>query len=177
MSMAQFIIVDEAAILHNLSFILGHRKHIELDLGHLTILQDIRLDIVELILGECLTDAWYVDVVADLELIRLALQVERYHTPVHAVTSITLGRILLRDVCESTENTLAGSRLLASSMGAGGQGLAFTYYSSRHYFRNAEFLSLGKDGSAIEISTALAPGRYHSKASLALRDVMHEILM
>lgn len=68
------------------------------------------------------------------------------------------------------------SVLLASSLGAAGQGLAFTYYSSRHYFRNAEFLSLGKDGGTIEISTALAPGRYHSKATLALRDVMHEIL-
>ncbi|HCS68121.1 MAG TPA: LysR family transcriptional regulator [Oribacterium sp.] len=68
------------------------------------------------------------------------------------------------------------SVLLASSMGAAGQGLAFTYYSSRHYFRNAEFLSLGKDGGTIEISTALAPGRYHSKATLALQEVMHEIL-
>lgn len=68
------------------------------------------------------------------------------------------------------------SVLLASSMGASGQGLAFTYYSSRHYFRHAEFLSLGKDGGTIEVSTALAPGRYHSKATLALREVMHDIL-
>lgn len=68
------------------------------------------------------------------------------------------------------------SVLLASSLGAAGQGLAFTYYSSRHYFRNAEFLSLGKDGSAIDIATALTPGRYHSKAALALDEVMHEVL-
>ncbi len=68
------------------------------------------------------------------------------------------------------------SVLLASSLGAAGQGLAFTYYSSRHYFRNAEFLSLGKDGSTIEIATALTPGRYHSKAALALDRIMHEVL-
>ena len=37
---------------------------------------------------------------------------ERDHTPVHAVTSVTLGCILLRDVCEGTEYTLAGSGLL-----------------------------------------------------------------
>ena len=78
----------------------------------MTILQHIGLDVVELILAECLTDARYVDVVTDLEAVRLTLQVERDHTPVHAVTSVTLGCILLRDVCEGTEYTLAGSGLL-----------------------------------------------------------------
>lgn len=31
------------------------------------------------------------------------------------------------------------SALMSAAMGAAGLGLAFTYYSSRHYFRNAEF--------------------------------------
>ena len=78
----------------------------------MTILQHIGLDVVELILAECLADARYIDVITDLEAVRLALQVERHHAPVHAVTSVTLGCILLRDVCEGTEYTLAGSGLL-----------------------------------------------------------------
>ena len=110
--MAQPVKVDKAAIHDDSPLVLGHRKDIELDLGRLTILQNISLDIVEFILRECLTDAWYVDVVADLEAVRLTLQVERDHTPVHAVTSVTLGCILLRDVGEGTEYTLAGSGLL-----------------------------------------------------------------
>lgn len=34
---------------------------------------------------------------------------------------------------------------MASALAAAGHGLAFTYYSSRHYFRDAKFLSLGAD--------------------------------
>lgn len=71
-------------------------------------------------------------------------------------------------------NTL--SALFAASLAANGQGLAFTYYSSRHYFRNAEFLSLGKDAPSIDLVTAMSPDRYHSKAALALNDVIHQIL-
>lgn len=40
------------------------------------------------------------------------------------------------------------SALFAASMGSGGIGLAFTYYSSRRYFQGAEFISLGKDGTS-----------------------------
>lgn len=68
------------------------------------------------------------------------------------------------------------SALMAAGLGASGQGLAFTYYSSRHYFRNAEFLSLGEDRTSIQLAVALPPGRYHSKATKALRDVMMKIL-
>ncbi|ETP71677.1 transcriptional regulator [Lachnospiraceae bacterium JC7] len=71
-------------------------------------------------------------------------------------------------------NTL--SALFAASLAANGQGLAFTYYSSRHYFRNAEFLSLGKDAPSIDLVTAMSPDRYHSKAALALNDVIQQIL-
>lgn len=66
--------------------------------------------------------------------------------------------------------------LMAAALAAAGHGLAFTYYSSRHYFRDAEFLSLGSDGAAVELATALAPGRYHSKAALALQEVLLTVL-
>ena len=65
---------------------------------------------------------------------------------------------------------------MAAGLSASGQGLAFTYYSSRHYFRNAEFLSLGEDRTSIQLAVALPPGRYHSNATKALRDVMMKIL-
>lgn len=66
--------------------------------------------------------------------------------------------------------------LMAAALGAAGHGLAFTYYSSRHYFRDAEFLSLGADGASISLATALSPGRYHSKAALALEKVIKKVL-
>ena len=68
------------------------------------------------------------------------------------------------------------SALMAAAMGAAGLGLAFTYYSSRHYFRNAEFLSLGKESTFIDLGIALPPGSYHSRASLALKDTLMEVL-
>lgn len=55
-------------------------------------------------------------------------------------------------------------------------GWPFTYYSSRHYFRDAKFLSLGADGASVGIATALPPGRYHSKAALALQEVLLKVL-
>ena len=64
----------------------------------------------------------------------------------------------------------------AAAMGAAGLGLAFTYYSSRHYFRNAEFLSLGKESTFIDLGIALPPGSYHSRAALALKDTLMEVL-
>jgi DNA-binding transcriptional LysR family regulator len=68
------------------------------------------------------------------------------------------------------------SAFFAAAMGAAGLGLAFTYYSSRHYYRNASFLSLGEDGVFLELGLAMPPGRYHSRAALALRDVMIRVL-
>ena len=53
--MAQPVKVDKAAIHDDSPLVLGHRKDIELDLGRLTILQNISLDIVEFILRECIT--------------------------------------------------------------------------------------------------------------------------
>ena len=66
--------------------------------------------------------------------------------------------------------------LFAAAMAAAGQGISFTYYSSRHYFRNAAFLSLAKEESYIDLAIALAPGRYHSKAALALKEVIFLIM-
>ena len=66
--------------------------------------------------------------------------------------------------------------LMAAALAAAGHGLAFTYYSSRHYFRDAHFLSLGSDGASAELAAALAPGRYHSKAALALQEVLLKVL-
>ena len=53
--------------------------------------------------------------------------------------------------------------LFAAAMAAEGQGLAFTYYSSRRYFHDAVFLNIGDDAPSIELAVALSPGRYHSK--------------
>ena len=66
--------------------------------------------------------------------------------------------------------------LMAAALGAAGHGLAFTYYSSRHYFRDAKFLSLGADGASVGLATALPPGRYHSKAALAIQEVLLKVL-
>lgn len=68
------------------------------------------------------------------------------------------------------------SALLAAAMAAAGRGLAFTYYSSRHYFRNAEFLSLGAEGASVDLGIALPPGRYHSRATLALEEILMKVL-
>ena len=65
--------------------------------------------------------------------------------------------------------------LFAAAMAAEGQGLAFTYYSSRHYFSNAEFISIKNENPFIELAVALSPGRYHSNAALALKDVIFEV--
>jgi len=78
----------------------------------------------------------------------------------------------LRPVSYNSELTA----LLAASLGAAGQGLAFTYYSSRHYFRDAEFLSLGTAASSVSLEIAMPPGRYHSKAAQIVRDVFFAIL-
>ena len=66
--------------------------------------------------------------------------------------------------------------LMAAALGAAGHGLAFTYYSSRHYFRDAKFLSLGADGASVRLATALPAGRYHAKAALALQEVLLKVL-
>ena len=68
------------------------------------------------------------------------------------------------------------SAFLAASMGAAGLGLAFTYYCAKNYYNHAEFLSLGEDGIIIDLGVSLAPGRYHSKAALALKDTLFEVL-
>lgn len=65
---------------------------------------------------------------------------------------------------------------MAASMGAAGLGLAFTYYSARNYYSHAEFLSLGEEGTIIDLGVSLAPERYHSKATLALRKTMVQVL-
>ncbi len=68
------------------------------------------------------------------------------------------------------------SALFASALGSYGQGLAFTYYSSRHYFRNATFISLGREAPSVNLGIALPPGRYHSKATLAFARVLEMVL-
>ena len=68
------------------------------------------------------------------------------------------------------------SAFFAASMGAAGLGLAFTYYCAAAAYPDAEFLSLGEEGTIIDLGVSLAPGRYHSKAAIALRDVMFGVL-
>ncbi len=68
------------------------------------------------------------------------------------------------------------SALFAAALGAHGQGLAFTYYSSRHYFRHAEFISLGEEAPSVNLGIALSPGHYHSKATLAFAEVLETVL-
>ena len=68
------------------------------------------------------------------------------------------------------------SAFMAASMGAAGLGLAFTYYCAQNYYSHAEFLSLGEEGTIIDLGVTLAPERYHSKAALALRNTMLKVL-
>ena len=68
------------------------------------------------------------------------------------------------------------SAFLAASMGAMGLGLAFTYYCAKNYYSNAEFLSLGEKGTLIDLGVSLAPGRYHSRATIALKETLFEVL-
>ena len=65
---------------------------------------------------------------------------------------------------------------MAASMGAAGLGLAFTYYCAKRAYPDAEFLSLGEEGTLVDLGVCLAPGRYHSKAAIALRDTMFRVL-
>ena len=68
------------------------------------------------------------------------------------------------------------SAFMAASLGAAGLGLAFTYYCAERAYPEAEFMSLGENGTIIELGVCLAPGRYHSKAALALRETMISVL-
>lgn len=68
------------------------------------------------------------------------------------------------------------SAFFAASLGAAGLGLAFTYWCARRAYPEAVFLSLGEEGTIIELGICLAPGRYHSKAALALRETMIRML-
>lgn len=68
------------------------------------------------------------------------------------------------------------SAFFAATLGAEGLGLAFTYYCANVCFPEAEFLSLGEEGAIIDLGVCLAPGRYHSKAAVALRDVFFKVL-
>ena len=85
-------------------------------------------------------------------------------------------RIFNRNGVQPIASNRALSALMSAAMGAAGLGLAFTYYSSRHYFRNAEFLSLGAESAFVDLGIALPPGRYHSRAALALKDTLMEVL-
>ena len=68
------------------------------------------------------------------------------------------------------------SAFFAASMGAAGLGLAFTYYCAHDSYPDAEFISLGEEGTIIDLGVSLAPGRYHSKAAIALKDIMFSVL-
>ena len=68
------------------------------------------------------------------------------------------------------------SAFLAASMGAAGLGLAFTYYCAKNYYSHAEFLSLGEEGTIIDLGVSLAPERYHSKAAIALKETLSQVL-
>lgn len=68
------------------------------------------------------------------------------------------------------------SAFFAASMGAAGLGLSFTYHCARRAYPNAEFLSLGEEGTIIDLGVSLAPGRYNSKAASALKETMIDVL-
>lgn len=67
------------------------------------------------------------------------------------------------------------SAFLAASMAASGLGVAFTYYCSHRFFSNAKYISLGKERIVFQLGIVLPPGRYHSRAALALRNTILEI--
>lgn len=85
-------------------------------------------------------------------------------------------RIFLRHGMNPTYYNENLTALFAASLAANGLSLAFTYASSHQYFHRAQLLSLGKDGTSIALGTAMAPGRYHSKATKALEQVIFEVL-
>jgi len=65
--------------------------------------------------------------------------------------------------------------LFAASLAAEGAGIAFTYYSSRHYFREAEFLSLDRSDAFISLVMGMPPGRYHSHSAEILNNLFFEV--
>ena len=77
----------------------------------LAVLDDIGRDVCEVTL-QCLPYIRNVDVVVHLEHGGLTLQMEGQHAPVHAVGAIPLCCVLLSNVGEGAQHSLAGSRLL-----------------------------------------------------------------
>lgn len=56
----------------------------------------------------------------------------------------------------------------AAAMAMAGLGLAFTYASCREPLKNIRYLSIGRKGVFLDLALAHPPGRYRSKAALAL---------
>lgn len=78
-------------------------------------------------------------------------------------------RIFNRNGVQPIASNHALSALMSAAMGAAGLGLAFTYYSSRHYFRNAEFLSLGAESAFVDLGIALAAWQIPFQSSFSAK--------
>lgn len=64
----------------------------------------------------------------------------------------------------------------AAALARSGVALAFTYQSCRESSGEAEYLSFGQEGIFIELALAYPPDGYRSKATMALGELMHEML-
>ena len=60
----------------------------------------------------------------------------------------------------------------AASMARAGLGLAFTYRSCRENAPDVRYYSVGREGFALDLGLAFAPGQYRSRASLALANAL-----
>ncbi|HWP51338.1 MAG TPA: LysR family transcriptional regulator [Clostridia bacterium] len=65
---------------------------------------------------------------------------------------------------------------LAAALACSGVALALTYQSCRMLSDEVEYLSLGQEGIFIELALAYPPDGYRSKATMALGELMHEML-
>ena len=91
---------------------------IEADLRGFSFLDDIGLDIGEGAV-QGLPDTGDINVVADLEGIRCAFEMEGNHAPVHDVGAVAFGGIFLSDVGQAADDALAGGRLFTGAAVAG----------------------------------------------------------
>lgn len=64
----------------------------------------------------------------------------------------------------------------AAALARSGAALALTYHSCRETSSETAYLSLGPEGIFIELALAYPPDGYRSKATMALGELMHEML-
>lgn len=80
-----------------------------------------------------------------------------------------------RDIVPIAYNTNI-TALFAAALARSGAALALTYHSCRELSGEVTYLSLGPQGIFVELALAYPPNGYRSKATMALGQLMHEML-